>query len=390
MKIQPSISATVLVYTLILVSITLIMWVVILNSAVILGANYEYVNTRDKLTRFISDNSRIVFKLAKQLNSNWSWFLDQISCPTSVTLSGATISKIINTSLSISEEWVFCLGWSWSWKLKIYFNRDFDDLVIAEYGSWRVNLISSWIWKKGVFDFSDPDNTLIDFSSTDIYKSDNIDDDGNSDNYSISSTWVILYWSWIVDDDALHRSLKVWYIPPRSWFNSVFWNTTYTSNVIDENVNNWDWLLLKIWGLSSGVIHLDSDKEFSIYVYQFDKQSYETFNELTVLDKKIWLNIEPWVWYIQLNPTGLSISQNVTWNEYLFDFTTYDYAVMVENITKEVLSYRLKLESETWSWVYIVPIDDSDEVVLKYYWNVIIIDEEFRLVHDKKMIIWSK
>jgi len=81
-----------------------------------------------------------------------------------------------------------------------------------------------------------------------------------------------------------------------------------------------------------------------------------------------------------------------TWrNDYNFDFINYDYAILLENTTSEVLSYNIKwYDNTTNKDLYIVPVDDSDDILLKYLGNSIVIDEEKRLISEQKEVVSSK
>lgn len=400
MIVKDTKSWSVLIYSLVLVTISLIMATIILKSSTTLSLNRSYINIKTKLSRVVSDNSRVVFKLAKELNSNGGWFVDTMSCPENFTMSGTTFSWSISTSLYLDNWSNYCSGsydngW-WSKNLKIYYNTWFSDFVLAEYSWSLVNLVNSASWKKWNTQFSDSDNTLLDFSSYDYdaINIDGIDDNINSDDYKWSSTWSIVYPSGFQDDDDLHRKIKFWYISPNTGFNSIFWNNTKISKYIDNNINN-SWAITNsISSTSTGVLFMNFDTESNMLFYKFDKQHFNTYGELKVLEKLHSTTIPVSEGFLQNNWGVLSLSGNLSsgpiGNEYMFNFTEYDYALFLSNTSSWVLSYNIRWFDSTGSWLYIVPIDDSDPVMLKYLWNSMIIDDEWKLIYEQKEVISSK
>ncbi len=388
-------TGSILIYALVLVTISLTMATIILSSSVTLSLNHDYVNVKSKLSRVINDDARIIFKLAKDLNSNGSWFIDNLSCPQNISMSGSTSSGTIMTSLFANESSIYCSwtydnGW-WNGTLKIYLNSWSTDFPLAEYKWSIVSLINSWSWKVGKLAFSDWENTAIDFSWYDYMVSDWYDDNANSDNYSVSSTGAILYKYNFQDDDSLHRKIKFWYVWPETGFNSIFWNNTKTSKYIEKNINN-SWSLNDLVGNSwSGSLYLNVDKNSILYLYKFNKIKYDSVNELKIDEKLDWILVSG-EWYVQNSGWLLSLSSAPSWrSDYIFDFSANDYALLLENTTNEVLSYSIKWYDNTINKdLYIVPVDDSDDVLLKYLWNSIVLDEEKRLVFEQKEVVSSK
>ena len=388
---------SILIYALVLVTISLTMATIILSSSTTLSLNHDYINIKNKLSRVISDNARVVFKLARSLNSNWGGFTDNISCPwdilgvPAVSMSGSTNSGTIETELYADDSSIYC---SWTYlnqPLKIYFNSGSTDFPLAEYDWSLVTLTNSWSWKIWSLPFWDSDSTLIDFSWYDYSSTDGLDDNANSDNFSVNSTGWQLYNNGFQDDDALHRKIKFGYVTPWTGFNSIFWNNTKTSNYIDNNIYNGDSLNEKIWKTSSWSLYLTIDQRSNMYIYQFDKDKYNKFNELKY-SNRFESTIDAWEWYIQNNLWVISLSSDETWrNDYNFDFINYDYAILLENTTSEVLSYNIKwYDNATNKDLYIVPVDDSDDILLKYLGNSIVIDEEKRLISEQKEVVSSK
>lgn len=384
---------SLLIYALVLVTISLTMATVILSSSVRLWLNHEYVNVKNKLSRVISDNARVIFKLARSLNSNGWGFTDIISCPTNVTMSWttstATWKGTFSTYLYADGTVTYCL-WDYFWESVIVYMDSWNvDFPLAEYKWSLINLSTSWTSKIWDTNFSDSENTNIIFSGHN--SSDDIDDNANSDNYTITSTWNTLYSYNFQDDDALHRKIKFWYVTPGTGFNSIFWSNEETTDYIDNNTNNNDSLNSKIGLSQNWILYLNINKRSDIYVYEFEKQAYSDFWELKILSKTEWV-IDSGEWYIQNIWDVLSLSNaELGRTDYVFDFTAKDYAILIQNTTAEVLSYNLKwYDTVIGQDLYIVPIDDSDINLLKYLWNSIIIDDEQILITEEKEVVSSK
>jgi hypothetical protein len=57
---------------------------------------------------------------------------------------------------------------------------------------------------------------------------------------------------------------------------------------------------------------------------------------------------------------------------------------------KNALLYNLKGETVSWTWIYIVPIDDSKEKEIEFLGSEIIITENNTLISKEKKIIYKK
>jgi hypothetical protein len=338
----------------------------------------------------IKSDGKILVDINREANSNGSWFIDNISCPswTSISMSWTTniwfIWSILVNSGSIYCEWFYQAN-----SLKIYFNAWFTDFVQADYNG-SVVWLTAGIWNST---FSDSDNTLIDFSSYTISTPDFYDDDFNSDNYMVTSTWNTSTWTYYLnsfqDDDVLWRKTLFWYVSPDFWFKKVFWNTDKISKIINQNTNNNDSLNVKIWDVNAWILYFDIDKPSEIKTVIFDKNIYNQTNELIslwVLNWTLWA----WIWYLQNNAWVLSLSNTITWNEYNFDFINNDYAIFLKSTGTWTLLYKIIWETLSWSWIYITSIDDSDNNIVKYLWNEILISDTGVFIAKETEMIYKK
>lgn len=317
---------------------------------------------------------------SRYLNTDWFWFIDNISCPILVSMSWATSSWAIDTILYITGSTVFCSGSYNTNSVHIYFNSDSTELNDASYNSERISLIN-WIW-----DFTDTDSTRIDFSA---YSQtwDLIDDDLNSDDYRWSSTWDINYPNNFLDNDDLARRTIIWYIPPMYWLRKVFWNNERNIEYIDWNTNNTWSLVSNIWKVSSWSLFLDIDKAYDIKVVEFDRYRYSSFNELYVLNSKVFSSSTWSIWYLQ---NDLSLL-NSTWSAYSFDFKNKDYAIFVRSSWTWVILYKITgLDLDTNNPIYINTIDDSEENIIKYLWSDILINKDGQFISRFSEIFFSK
>ena len=383
-------NALVLVYILFLVTLFVVFATVLLNNNAYLFNISELFQNDSKLLLNIDKDSKISISLNKKVNTNWNWFIDNISCPWlwGVSMDWNVNSDLISTSLINS--WSIYCEWNYFWdSVKIYFNTWFTDFVEAEY-KWDFVTLSGWLW---LSNFSDTDNTAIDFSSYNYFIPDWYDDDFNSDNYLVTSTWDTstgtYYPSFWQDDDVLYRKTLYWFVFPDSWYKKVFWNTKKTLKTIDENTNNNDNLNEKIWNIESWYLYLNVDNSFDIKLVKFDKNIYEDTNELYTMESFTWSWL-PLIWYLQNNSWILSLSLWITWNEYSFDFKNNDYAIFIKPTWTWTLVYNISWFSNTGTWIYINPIDDSNNNFIRYLWNEILIDNNWLYMSKETELFFNK
>ena len=380
MKIQNK--ASVIVYVLILTTLSLLLAVIVMNNYSLLTSNKNYYDIDTKLLNNINSDWKIAVEYDKQVNSDGSWYIDDISCPTNFTMSWVTnVSLNVNTSLYMSWSLFSCSG-SYNWNnLQIYFNSDITDFDRARY-DWSYITISGWQWI-----FNDWDSTKIDFSSSSYSNWDDLDDNLNSDNYIWTSTWTVNYPNNYLDNDDLARKTLFWYVPYTSWFKKVFWNNKKTIEYIDKNTNNTWSLVEKIWLVWSWALYLDIDKAYEIKLVEFNRNLYSDFRELHVLNFLTGSN-DGWnIWYLQ-NDLTLSGS---TWSAYDFNFKDKDYALFLRTTWTWTLLYKIKwLDLDTNKSIYINTIDDSEDNIISYLWNEIFINEDGQYISKQSEIFFSK
>ncbi len=400
---------SVFIYILILVIITMFLWTIIFDSNSSLTNERKVENIENILINNIFYNWRLAIKYDKLLNSNWTWFVDSIACPKYVDSFNQKIhiegdsKKQYNDWTQLiaptNHSWAYC---SWTYTPHTYFwvcppplpwvpschewivnwsSNPFSILFKNDYSdfSW-----ASYLWEKVALSwnyhaqFHDSDNTKMDFINSPW--SDNIDDNFNSDNYKVTSTWNIYYpkdanWNIFADDDIKARKIVYWYITPENWYLNVFWSNSKFSKIIDDNINNNDNINIKIWNVSSWTLRFDVDEAVDLRIVEFDKNRFNATWELSSI-KTYEKTLTWWIaWYLQLVSQQLDFSDNHTANDFIFDFKNNDYAIFMKNRSAvwATIFYRITWEEKnTGSWIYLVPIDDTDNNLIKYYWWSII------------------
>ncbi len=358
---------TVLIYTLVLVFLSTIMATVIFNIAASLASNSDLQNISSRLSRWVLWKWDLAIKYTKTLNTNGSWFIDVTWCPSTVSMSGATLSNTsVSMTLSYADDSVFCSGNYTSWDVKLYFNPEFTELSYAEYDNDTVSL-SSWVWSRSFFD---SDNTNITFTPV---TSDSIDDNFNSDDYMVTSTWSTLYPDWFLDDDADARKNIYGYVNSDAGYTNIFWNNLETSSYINNNPNNSGSLNLNIGTVSNAYMKLDVNSSFKLKIFEFDRLEYAE-TKVLVSSWSITSDEIPWgIGYIQNDAWALSLSPTKTGNEFEFDFVANDYSLFLLATSTWALLYNISAETNTGTWIYINPIDDSASDVIKVLANDMVI-----------------
>lgn len=385
--------AIVLIYVLFLVTLIITFASIVLNNSISLFNIDDSFIKEQQLYNNIKNDAKKYLESNKKYNSNWLGFNDNISCPSSIVLSGSLNRDVIFSNLSYSESDsisnIFCDATFNSNSLKLYFNDTFSDINKFTY-NWNTVQVYVWIWAHNLWD---SDLTTLDISADTMYKLwEWIDDNFNSDNYMVTAFWetssLVYYPDNYQDDDIYVRKTIFWNFSKDSGYKKVFWNTTKTSEIIEENSNNNDNLNLKIWNITSADLFIEIDWEADIQVYVFDKWEFDDFNLLAINNYNETTSIS-WSWYLQINYNTLSLNQSKTGNEYKFDFQNNDYAIFLKSSNDEDISYKITaffLEKQ----LYINPIDDSDNDIVKYLWNDLLITTDNNILSKQEIILFEK
>ncbi len=352
---------------------------VVLNVAANFSLEYERQKLSVSMNNIMKYKSDIIIKLEKERNTSGSGFIDTLSCPKNITLSWATNTSTVDTSL-MYEEGVFVCRGTYGWNtLDIFFNSWSTDIALAKYDTLHeVPLNSTQI--TGIFD--DVDTTFIDLWNTAYTTTpDSIDDNFDSDNYKRNSTGAIDYPDGYTDDDADARIITYGYILPNSGLYNIFWSNDIMMNYIAENTNNTGWDVIPLHG--KGRLILDSDKDFRIVIYEIDKARYNDTTETVISSSFFGTGQLASLGYIQDN-ADLSLSLSGSTTAYEFDFATTDYAIFLENTSTGSLLYQLRGETLTGTPMYITPLKDDDPSLISYFSSHVFVDATGRLIADMR------
>jgi hypothetical protein len=114
----------------------------------------------------------------------------------------------------------------------------------------------------------------------------------------------------------------------------------------------------------------------------------------TLLPLKSWegKGIDNFVWYIQLSSTwNLSLSYYKSWNEFPFNFKDYDYSIFVTNRNASGdISYILTAETESWTWIYINPVNDYLSWTIEVLANHMLMGWEKNFIWENFKVVWAK
>lgn len=347
---------------------------VILNVAAELSSEYEIRNIEVSLINTIQTKSDLAMKYSTSVNSNGSGFIDTVWCPDSVDMIGTTQSTLGISTVLKNNLWVIFCQWVHAWEnFEIYFNSGSTDLSYAQYKWVEVNINSSLTNNT----FSDSDTTQIDVSSSFPLVADNIDDSFDSDNYKIFSTGSILYPDIFSDDDVEARLKTYWYVIENSEPYNVFWSNDEMQRYIDENTNNLDNYYNALGSTWSGYLYLDIAASHRIILFEISKSDYIEAKELRVTSQIQWPDASAGLWYLQQD---MSLASG-TGSAYIFDFTTHDYALFIDNTSSDALLYQITWEDAlTGSWLYITPLKDDDTALYSFLGSHMLIGQDGNLI----------
>lgn len=322
------------VYIFFLITITLSFWVVILNKQSYFEKNLEYTQIQDLLSKNILTNSNLTINYNKENNSNTWLYIPFLSCPQDVKYYSWT--ELLSTGKTIFEN-NFC-SWSlWGEVLNLFHTWTYSNF---------------WSWKLWVNNFT-------------LYWTDTLTWDlVNDKKISFLKTEIF-------DDRFVKARLENnWIIIKNTWYQNIFWSNTKIKNFIDSNVNNIN-PFLKLSNTQSWVLYFDINDSFSWKIIEFDKDIFNNSNKLIKKNEINFSSIWWIIWYLQ---DDLSFSSSIL-NPKIFDFSSKDYAIFLSYNTWSLdnIRYKLKIYSNTQTWVYINPLKDDVEN-MQYLWNNIIIN----------------
>lgn len=393
--------ASAFIYTIILVNIALFLAYIVLNNSNIIKTTLNISNIDNTINENISKKADITYDLIKKYNSNWWWFVDNISCPNSWDI----IVRQLNSSGTLEIVWSIGSNLTYDYG-NIYCNFLFESII------WKIffdnsNFNKIYYWEDSMELIQDSglithDNLFplgqlkFSFIKNPIW--DSIDDIMNSDDYR-GTSWEIPYPNWYIDDDILPRLWQINKI--LSWedeFYNIFWINDKSREIIDKNTNNNynNDQIVKLTEVTSSKIILDlsasGDLSYDISLVVFNKEDYTNNNTLKVLEEYNWENLNSSFWYLSFDENNnLILSKTDSSNNIDFDFVNKDYAVFIKNKGLSSITSNISVETNTTpkKQVYMNPIDDSKESEIEILSNHLIISW-FDYIWDNKIIIKSK
>jgi len=384
------------VYILILLSLSAITSLIIFNNSFILNNIIDIWKNNNSLNSNIYDKTDISFNILKKYNSNWSGFIDAISCPLNVIMSWTLFKQINITTEPLIWSWILYCSWTYNLdNFIIYFNDDYSDFKRAYY-SWSFLDLqknsSPLTWSgSSVFPI---DNTFISFDALGTYW-DNIDDNINNDDYKVSFSSGSSVFNYLEDDDVFARKnifgILKWNIKDKN----IFWNNYFTNVFIDNNINNEDNKNITIWKVLTWYIYIDffydNNLSYDLKIKTYDHYVYKN-DKIFLLDKTYSSSSLSNSWYIQLDNLSwnLYLTWTKSWNEFNFNFLQKDYAIFLSNNTWDPITYRLYAQTDTWTWIYINSIDDSKDWHIEFLWTDIILDSKWDILSKIMKLIRYK
>ena len=381
MKNWKNLSATVLVYTLVLVNLALIMGVVIMNNNSVLDNNEKAYYLNKEISHNIIEKSQLSIKHAKNLNSNGSGFIDEIQCP-NLTLSGSSIRETFPTFAkpdTVNKN-LFCEGTGSNYgKFILTYDNNISPKQFTQVESvnfWQIQnfpvFSSSNPEQKTFWSFFAADFPRASFLNTDFQNSDGIDDNFDSDNYKPNSTGAIAYPNSQFDDDTNTQKLLFGYVWESVWYKNIFWSNSKIIKYLSGSVHDDSQI-----GQDLAVLHLKTDLNNKLKVVQFDKSLFDANWELKPIStENITLSNVPesHEGYIQTNG---SLSSTKTWNEMVFNFELSDYALFINNTSTGSLRYDLRAENATWDSLSLNPINFDWAKSIEVLWYDVL-EKEWR------------
>lgn len=215
--------ASIFVYLLILINISLIIWYIVLNNSFIADNSLVFSQRNQELNNEIFKKWKINIELSKFYNSNWWWFNDFFSCPNNLSFSGTTMSWSNISSTFDNINWDFYCDFNYSWiDGSLFYDKNISDFSYAEYDWVTTNLLNDFFVDEQKISSSlisvDNSNTT---DSIDSNSHPNNSFDWNS-NTSYISQKIQKPSIWFVFSSPVNLSKIV--INNQNFDNSDFWN----------------------------------------------------------------------------------------------------------------------------------------------------------------------
>lgn len=354
--------ASIFVYLLILINLSLIIWYVVFNNTYIIDNNISVWKNSEQLFNILTDKGNINLQTVKMYNSNWSWYSDFVSCPSNITMSWTTVKQENISSQMKYDYWSIYCYFEYNWEnVKIFFDpttnsftkayymwelRDIDnDFFYSEQlvNEWDVSVDSTNTtdWNSWV---QDPENA-IDWSDSTHYLSKKSDYPRLTVDFNTAKTlskivinkkkssWNNFWNNWTIE-----------YFSPDG--SSILSTITWVKEQSQIEIDFANWYFSTSWGVSSITIEATWDNKFL---------------NITSLEIYEWWSTWAEIWYINTSfndPDETFLSFDSTW---IWWWDNID-----DNMNSD--NYR---PTSTWSLSYPLDYyDDDNEPRLTIFWSI--------------------
>ena len=250
---------------MLLINIALVVWIVVYNNSYVIVNNIDVWNNQEEVFTNIYNKWNIAIESIKKYNSNGWSYVDGLSCPTNITMSGTTNRQTnLNTTL-VEEYWETYCEWTYFGKeFRIYYDdsvEDFDRAVFWDNIWWSDSVsLSQSIWTTVELSndniASDPSTSVTYPARYSNYYGSHINDENDSTHYES------YYRSDVKNIEFdFGRELKIW-------------------KIVLKKINRWnDW---EYWAngridFKDSFRNIDYAKRIDIYSWM-NSTSYEEYN----------------------------------------------------------------------------------------------------------------
>lgn len=370
------------IYVLLLINITIVMGVVIFNNSIILSNNINIWKNSEEVFLSIYDKWNINIENVRKYNWNWNGYIDVISCPTNVTMSGtyntwSLIETWISTDMVYVDWSIFC-RWYYNFdEFRIFYNSDYSDFVKAYYdwgeSSDIVDLKSPL--KTNTWNLLEEDWVLISSSSFESWS--NPENAADSDpltefvSVSMKSAYI---------EFQLADSYNIWKIVIEKDYNtsSVYWNA-WSISFFDSSYTEIPNTKIQLsWMRRNDYYEVDLWNSWLLNKVQYIRiESIAANRKLDVRDVYIYQQIVTDDWWLSVvvdSPADYVWEWVRTFNDPDLTFISFDatwvwwWDGIDDNFNSD--DYRVTSHSDTNTYYF--PWFQDDDVIprLTFFWNV--------------------
>lgn len=342
--------------------------------------NLDSQSYDSKLHSNITEKSTLAIDYDTSLNTDGSGFTNTIVCPNIVTLSGTlaggTTTNIATVSYFNGAQLV-CSGSTSVGNLLLSYSSGGNVFSSGSYRWFDISLLPLGGTGARTGTFADGSGTYISFTASGAFS--NIDLDKNSDNFKSSSMGDTMYSSGWDNDDMARKTLYGYIKKDTGWYNVFLMNTPIRKYINNNLFNTW-WLSATAGNTGTGYMRFDIDNPYSMKIIEFDKNKFENTREFSVSNSILSVSFPlggiGWLF------DDMTLSGSKTGGK-VFDLQNKDYAIFLSfsgnlsNSGVDFMKYKITMENQYGSGIYIVPIDDSGSGSMRYLGTDIIIDTEW-------------